>query len=114
MAKMALMSQQPSKLGKSKTSKAEAVPSAPPVDPTMGPSDDYETRNHLRTLMEAEDIKGDPSKMKRVHALAGRHQKALKSIKSVSDLKDLYDQKFGKGALKGDKSKIDDTDKDGM
>jgi hypothetical protein len=64
------------------------------IDPKM---DDYETEDHMRTLMRAEDIKADPEKMERVHKLAGRH---AKSIKSIQDLKNTFDEKFGKGALK--------------
>lgn len=56
------------------------------------PNDDYETQNHLRTLMDAEMIKSDPVKMDKVHKLAGRHHKA---IKSISDLKELRNSKFG-------------------
>lgn len=69
-----------------------------PLTQSQGPvadkaSDDYETQGHLRTLMDAEMIKADPEKMKKVHKLAGRHHKAIKSIK---DLKDAYQDKFGK------------------
>lgn len=53
---------------------------------------DYETQGHLKTLMDAEAIKSDPAKMQKVHKLAGRHKKA---IKSIQDLKDAYQQKFG-------------------
>lgn len=56
---------------------------------------DYETQGHLRTLMDAEMIKNDPEKMKKVHKLAGRHSKA---ITSIQDLHDEYDSKFGSGA----------------
>lgn len=65
-----------------------------PMDPgkVAAPQDDYETQNHLRTLMDAEMIKMDPDKMKKVHALVGRHSKA---IKSLQDLKDTYQQKYG-------------------
>ncbi len=59
--------------------------------------DNYEVEGHLRTLMDAEKIKQDPEKMKRVHKLAGRHSKAISSIR---DLKSTYDDKFGMGALR--------------
>lgn len=83
------------------------------VGPKKMPMDDYETEGHLRTLMDAEKIKNDPDKMKKVHKLAGRHSKA---IKSIQDLKDTYDEKFGKGALKpkGQSSVPGDSDSDGM
>ncbi len=58
---------------------------------------DYETQGHLRTLIDAENIKSDPEKMAKVHKLAGRHADAIKSIR---DLKDTYDHKFGSGSKK--------------
>lgn len=82
----------------------KAMPKA--IQAPSNPQDDYETQGHLRTLMDAEAIKGDPEKMKKVHKLAGRHSK---QIKSIQDLKDTLDQKFGKGALKkGADSDADD------
>lgn len=59
--------------------------------------DSHETKGHMQTLMDAEQIKMDPVKMEKVHRLSGRHAKA---IKSISDLKATYDKKFGLGALK--------------
>lgn len=56
------------------------------------PSHDYETEGHLRTLMDAEQIKQDPEKMKKVHKLAGRHKMA---IRSIQQLKDLHQSKYG-------------------
>lgn len=64
---------------------------AKPMDPNKA-VDDYETQGHLKTLMDAEMVKMDPDKMAKVHALVGRHSKA---IKSVQDLKDTYQSKFG-------------------
>jgi hypothetical protein len=64
---------------------------AKPMDPGKV-VDDYEAQGHLQDLIRAEMIKMDPDKMKKVHALAGRHSKA---IKSVQDLKDTYQSKFG-------------------
>ena len=63
--------------------------------------DDFETEDHLKTLMRAEKIKGDTVKMEKVHALAGRHRKALDGIgpkkpKNVKDLKDIYQKKYSK------------------
>ncbi len=48
---------------------------------------DYETQNHLRTLIDAHGIMNDPDKMKKVHKLAGRHHKAISGIKSIDELK---------------------------
>lgn len=64
---------------------------AKPVDPEKV-VDDYEAQGHLKTLMDAEMVKMDPDKMAKVHALVGRHDKAITSIK---DLKDTYQQKYG-------------------
>ncbi len=61
------------------------------------PDNDWEVEDHMRTLMRAEDIKSDPVKLAKVHKLAGRHSK---QIKSIQDLKNVFDEKFGKGALK--------------
>lgn len=59
---------------------------------------DYETEGHLRTMMEAHKIMGDPEKMKKVHKLAGRHAKA---IRSIQDIHDHYNSKYGgKNAMK--------------
>lgn len=71
------------------------------------PENDYETKGHLSTLMDAEMIKSDPEKMKKVHKLAGRHHKAIKSIK---DLKDTYQEKFGQPAHGIATSKPSDED----
>lgn len=67
----------------------------------MDDGDDYETQNHMDTLVKAHGILNDPVKMKRVHALAGRHGKAIQSIRSVKDLKNIYDEKFGAGSGDG-------------
>ena len=81
---------------------------AKPMDPNKiaAPQDDYETNGHLRTLMDAEMIKMDPDKMKKVHALVGRHSKA---IKSLQDLKDTYQEKYGP---KKAQAMADDGDED--
>lgn len=76
------------------------------------PVDNYEVKDHLRTLQEAHGIINDPAKMAKVHKLAGRHAKALAGIKSIpaqdevpemkstDDLKNHYNDKFGSGAKK--------------
>ncbi len=82
---------------------------APKIDnPEKDINDDYEAKDHLRVLMDAHSITTNPEKMKKVHKLAGRHTKALEGIralapieepkvpKSTSDLKDIYQNKFGK------------------
>lgn len=57
--------------------------------------EERDTQSHMDALMKAEEIKNDPSKMKRVHALAGRHVQQLKGIRSIQDIKNTYNQKFG-------------------
>jgi hypothetical protein len=56
---------------------------------------EYETKEHLNHLIKAHEIMNDPAKMKAIHKLAGRHSKAIKSIK---ELKDLHPEKYGKPA----------------
>lgn len=82
---------------------------SPRQEPAEDPVDNYEVRRHLDTLTDAHAILNDPEKMAKVHKLAGRKQKALQGIKSVEDLKSVYKQKFGMGALAGGS----DTAKDG-
>ena len=60
-------------------------------------NDDYETKGNLDTLMKAHAIMSHPPTMAKVHALAGRHKKA---ITSIQDIKDHYNTKFGPGAKK--------------
>lgn len=55
--------------------------------PKQDLENDYETQNHMRTLIDAHGIMSDPIKMAKVHKLAGRHHKAITGIK---DLKDRY------------------------
>jgi hypothetical protein len=64
--------------------------------------DEYETQNHLDTLMKAHKIMNNPVHLAAVHALAGRHQGAIQSIqalpkppKSTDDLKAISNAKFG-------------------
>lgn len=64
-------------------------PAEPDADDIMN---DHEAQHHLRTILDAEMIKQDPAKMAKVHKLAGRHEKA---IKSLADVKEAYQQKFG-------------------
>lgn len=77
-----------------------------------GSPDDYEAKNALDDIMRAEEHKQKPDLMKRVHAHAGRKQKALQGIRSVKDLRATYDRKFGSG--RKDKSKVMDDDEDGV
>ena len=80
--------------------------------PDAGP-DDYQTKDHLQTLLKAHEIMNNPAHLKAVHKLAGRH---AKGIKSIQDIKDYTQDKFGShkksgvGALKGP---MDDNDTDG-
>lgn len=76
----------------------EKEESMPDKEPDI--MDDHEAQGHLDTIIRAHAIMSNPDKMKKVHALAGRHDKALAGIKSIKDLKQKYDDKYGSGALK--------------
>lgn len=72
---------------------------------------DWETEDHMRTLIRAHEIVNDKEKMGKVHKLAGRHKKA---IRSISDLKDTYNEKYGgDNARKSSLDSFKDTDQDG-
>ena len=60
--------------------------------PDKGPSE-YETQNHLRTLIDAHEIINNPDKMKAVHKLAGRHHKAVSGIRSLQQLRAVANEK---------------------
>lgn len=49
------------------------------------------------TLMRAEEIKGDQTRMKYAMKHAEKHAQA---VKSIQDLKDIYDAKYGEGQVK--------------
>lgn len=59
-----------------------------------GKIEKYEIENAMRTLMEAEEIKGKPELMKHVLKAAKGKQKA---IKSIQDLKDARDEAIEEG-----------------
>jgi hypothetical protein len=56
------------------------------------PMDDVEVQGHMRTLLDAHKLINDPEKMEKVHALVGRHSKAITSLKDVTS---IYQKKFG-------------------
>ena len=56
------------------------------------PLDHFEVKDHLDTLMRAHKIMNDKTKMAKVHALAGRHRAA---IRSIQDIKNHYNIKYG-------------------
>jgi len=62
------------------------------------PDDKWEIENGLRTLMDAEKIKCDPEKMKKIRKLAKKQKQDLHAIakkpKSVEDLKEMRDEAF--------------------
>lgn len=74
---------------------------------------DYETEDQMRTMHQAAAIAADPSKLKKVHKLAGRRHKALSGMleplmKPKAKIKSLDD-------LKARASKpLDDQDDDDM
>ncbi len=69
-------------------------------DPEMDADADDEARRQgkydLEKLLEAEEIKANPEKMK--HAMAHAEEKMTR-IRSIQDLKDLSEAKYGSGAL---------------
>ena len=82
---------------------ANTLPTSPDKDSPkrdQGDEHDYEADSALRALEDAEKHKANPAMMARVKKLAGRKVKALTSITSIADLNKVYDDKFGKGALK--------------
>jgi hypothetical protein len=70
----------------------QAMPSPDKEDPATREPDEWETRDHMQKLMDAHEIINNPVKMKAVHALAGRHNKA---IKSIQDIKDYHQNNYG-------------------
>lgn len=54
--------------------------------------DEWQTKGHMQTLLDAHEIMNNPHKMKAVHKLAGRHANA---IKGIQDIKDHYNDKYG-------------------
>jgi hypothetical protein len=54
--------------------------------------DKYETKRHMETLMDAEEIKADPKKMKHVQKMVKKHKKLFKSI---ADVKKYAQDKYG-------------------
>lgn len=66
---------------------------------------DWETEDHVNTLLKAEEIKGDKMKMK--HA-AKKLMKKKKAIESLGDLKALYKERYmtkDEDGISRDKSK---------
>lgn len=89
--------------------KRKFEPESPADNPANDPMKDYETQSHLDTIIKSHQILMDPEKMKKVHKLAGRH---VKAIKSIQDVKDTLQQKYGAKAASG-KKQASDNDNDG-
>lgn len=70
---------------------ADSTPSGAHIE--KDPNNDYEAQGHLRTLIEAHGIMSDPGKMEKVHALAGRHHKAISSIQDIKNARDNFGKK---------------------
>ena len=70
----------------------KAAPKDPgQVDKEPGGMDDYETREHLNTIVKAHQIMSDPVKMASVHKSLGGGVKAFNSLQSLRDYKnDTY------------------------
>lgn len=60
----------------------QANPAPKPVE--EDPVDNYQTKDHLDTIIKAHGIQQDPDKMEKVHALAGRHVAAIAALKQPS------------------------------
>ena len=103
-------------MAKKSKSKGAELMQAQPKDvsspPEEDPVDNYENQGHLDTLIKAHKILGDAKKMKKVHALAGRHADAIKALAtpkkgftSIADVKSFAQKKYGQPG--------GDTDMDG-
>jgi hypothetical protein len=62
-----------------------------PVKPEKKDHEEWEIKDAFDTLLRAKEIEADPTKMERVHKLAGRKKKA---ITSIQDLRDRRDELF--------------------
>lgn len=51
------------------------------------PENDYEAEEGFRTLVRAEELKGKPDLMKRIHAHASKQKKHAEKITSMEQLK---------------------------
>lgn len=85
-------------MSKKKNSDAMPSPSAE--------ENDYETERHARTLLEAETIKADPAKMKKVNAHLEKQRTAITSIQGLKDryndgVKAKKKETFGDGSDAG-------------
>lgn len=93
----------------------QAMPSPDKSDPES-PSE-WETKDHMSTIIGAHEIINNPVKMKAVHALAGRHNKAIKSIQDIKNYaQDNYGPKAQKPGVKNLVAKTDplgDVESDG-
>jgi hypothetical protein len=89
-------------MAKAKTPKLKGADLSQAMPQDEDPVNNYTTRGHLQTLTDAHDIMNDPVKLKKVHALAGRHMDALKGLKqpkagvsSTDDLRAIAQKKYG-------------------
>lgn len=71
---------------------SQAMPKVSKDTATAEPMNDWETKNHLETLVNAHEIVNNPEKMAKVHKLAGRHKKVMSSLQ---DVKDYNQAKYG-------------------
>lgn len=72
-------------------------PKGPPKD---GSEEDYEARHAMEDISKAHEHLQNPDMMERVHKHVGRKMKALQGIRTLKDLRGVYDDKYGSGALK--------------
>lgn len=62
-----------------------------------GEQDEWETREHLQTIVKAHQIMSDPKKMAHVHKAIGG---TVHAFNSLQDLKNYKNNKYGSGAGK--------------
>lgn len=60
--------------------------------PTSVPAsnDDWETKGHMNTLLDAHEIMNDPHKIAKVKKMVGRHKKAINSLRDLKDVANNY------------------------
>lgn len=71
---------------------AGPIPSQPASPNSPRPLDDWDHKNNADKLMDAQEIMGDPEKMKG----AMKHiKKKAKAIRSVKDIQAFHNEKYG-------------------
>lgn len=83
---------------------ASQSPKSNPEDSSTKGPDKWEIDNWVRTIMEAEEIRDDPEKMKHVSPLLEKKAaSAQKAIRSIADLRGAADKMNKKSKKKEEK-----------